>query len=110
MLAEFLISTTGSLQSSSMISTASSTSLLTPPTKIVRLVPSSTWSKGDSGCENTPTFPGYLSTTNNNHDGPKGDASLQQTEQMIQTEVSPQASIVHSRPAEVAVYLVVRPD
>lgn len=68
------------------------------------------WPKGGSGRENTSAFPGYLSTTNDDHDGPEGDASLQQTEQTIQTEVSPQAFIVHSGPAEAAVHLVVRPD
>jgi hypothetical protein len=46
-----------------------------------------------------------------NDDGPKADSSgAQQAEQTIQTEVSPQAPVVRSRPAEATHHLVVCPD
>ena len=93
------------------MSAASSTSSPTPPTKTVRFVfvPSSIWSKGGSSRENVSTFPDHL-FANNDDDGTEGDISSRQAEQTIQTEVSPQASVVRSRPTEAAVYLVVRPD
>ena len=93
------------------ISAASSTSSPTPPTKTVRFVfvPSSMWQEGGSSRENVSTFPDYL-FTNDDDDEPESDTGFWQAEHTIQAEVSPQTSVVRSRPAETAVYLAVRPD
>jgi len=95
------------------ISAASSTSSPTPPTKTVRFVfvPSSMWREGGSGRENVSTFPDYLFTNDDDdNDGTEGDTGSWQAEHTIQAEVSPQTSVVRSRPVETAVHLVVRPD